>query len=149
MFNDCKSLLELTINDNLVYINNYENSDVIDLQFDKKEYDIIPKECGEIFYENQENNESNKYYRDYFGIEDNNTFYENYSNNISEIKRDTKENEEDSSIIDYMKLFESQYNYSNLKNLSTLTHDNSSLLDPKNFSKFFEPIFFAFLFSGG
>ena len=49
MFNDCKSLLELTINDNLVYINNYENSDVIDFQFEKKEYDIIPKECGEIF----------------------------------------------------------------------------------------------------
>ena len=66
---------------------------------------------------------------DYFGIEVNNTFYENYNNNISEIKRDTKENEEDSSLIDYIKLFESQYNYSNLKYLFYKCSSLSSLPD--------------------
>ena len=129
MFNDCESLLELTINDNLEYIKNYENSEAIDFLFEKNEYDNISEEGGEIFYENQENNESNEFDMDYFGIEDNNTFYENYSNNISEIKRDTKENEEDSSLIDRMKLFESQYNYSNLKYLFYNCSSLSSLPD--------------------
>ena len=83
MFNDCKSLLELTINDNLEYIENYENFEAIDFLFEKNEYNIISEEYGEIFYENQENNESNEFDMDYLGIEDNNTFYENYSNYIS------------------------------------------------------------------
>ena len=83
MFNDCKSLLELTINDNLEYIKNYENSEEIDFLFKKNEYDIISEEGGEIIYENQKNNESNEFDSDYLGMEDNNTFYENYSNYIS------------------------------------------------------------------
>ena len=137
MFNDCESLLELTINDNLEYIKNYENSEAIDYLFEKNEYDNISEEGGEIFYENQENNESNEFDMDYFGVEDNNTFYEDYSNYISEIKRDTKENEEDSSLIDYIKLFESQYNFSNLKYLSPLTHNNSPLFDRNKFFQSF------------
>ena len=84
MFNDCESLLELTINDNLEYIKNYENSEEIDFLFEKNEYDNISEEGEEIFI---------------------NTFYENYNNNISEIKRDIKENEEDSSIIGYMNFY--------------------------------------------
>ena len=100
-----------------------------DFSFEKNEYDNISEEGGEIFYENQENNESNEFDSDYFGIEDNNTFYENYSNCISEIKRDTKENEEDSSLIDYIKLFESQYNFSNLKYLFYKCSSLSSLPD--------------------
>ena len=35
MFKDCESLLELTINDNLEYIKNYENSEEIDFLFKK------------------------------------------------------------------------------------------------------------------
>ena len=37
MFNECESLLELTINDNLEYIKNYENSEEIDFLFEKNE----------------------------------------------------------------------------------------------------------------
>ena len=66
---------------------------------------------------------------DYFGVEDDGTFYENYSNYISEIKKDTEENEEDSSLIYYIKLFESQYNYSNLKYLFYKCSSLSSLPD--------------------
>ena len=40
MFNDCESLLELTINDNLEHIKNYENFEEIDFLFEKNEYDI-------------------------------------------------------------------------------------------------------------
>ena len=129
MFKDCESLLELTINDNLEYIKNYENSEEIDFLFKKNEYDIISEEGVEIFYENQGNNGSVEFDMDYFGMEDNNIFYENYNNCISEIKRDTKENEEDSSLIDYIKLFESQYNYSNLKYLFYKCSSLSSLPD--------------------
>ena len=139
MFKDCESLLELTINNNLEYITNYENYEEIDFQFEKNEYDNISEEGAETPHENQKNHESNEFDMDYLGIEDNNTFYENYSNNISEIKRDTKENEEDSSLIDYIKLFESQYNYSNLKYLSTLTHNISPLFDQRKFFKVFRP----------
>ena len=66
MFNDCESLSELTINDNLEYIKNYENSEAIDFLFEKNEYNIISEEYGEIFYENQENNESNEFDMNYF-----------------------------------------------------------------------------------
>ena len=86
MFNDCESLLELTINDNLEYIKNYENSEEIDFLFEKNEYDIISEEGVEIFYENQGNNGSVEFDMDYFGMEDNNIFYENYSNNITDIR---------------------------------------------------------------
>ena len=129
MFKDCESLLELTINDNLEYIKNYENSEEIDFLFKKNEYDIISEEGVEIFYENQGNNGSVEFDMDYFGMEDNNIFYENYNNCISEIKRDTKENVEDSSLIDYIKLFETQYNYSNLKYLFYKCSSLSSLPD--------------------
>ena len=61
MFKDCESLLELTINDNLEYIKNYENSDAIDFLFEKNEYDNISEEGAETPHENQKNHESDKF----------------------------------------------------------------------------------------
>ena len=99
MFKDCKSLLELKISDNLEYIEDSGNL-----------YSIL-EENSDIYEEemidyNPDNIESSEF--------DKNTFYENCDINISEIKTYTGENNNDSIPV-FLKLFELQYNFSNLK----------------------------------
>ena len=130
MFNNCNSLLELTVSNNLEDMENFDNSEINNFKFEKNEFDNKLEKGGEIIYENESNNESIELIEDYFEIDkDIDIFQEKNNNYLSEIKRDTKENEEDSSLIDFMKLFESQYNYSNLKYLFYKCSSLSSLPD--------------------
>ena len=74
MFKDCESLLELTINNNLEYIEDNEN-------FDMNNYELEINENNINCWEDEETNLNKSF--EFYGEEYNNTFI----NNISEIKK--------------------------------------------------------------
>ena len=57
MFNNCNSLLELTVSDNLEDMENFDNSEINYCIFEKNEFDNKLEKDGEITYENERNNE--------------------------------------------------------------------------------------------
>ncbi len=114
MFKDCKTLLELKINNNLEYIEDNINFDINNIELENNENNI---NCWED--EETNLNKSLEFYGDN-GNEDNITFI----NNISTIKKYNEENNKD-SLLEYLKLFKLEDNYVNLKymfyNCSTLS----------------------------
>ena len=117
MFNNCNSLLELTVRDNLEDMENFDNSEINYCIFEKNEFDNKLEKDSEITYENERNNVSYELIDDYFEIDkDFDVFGEKNNNYLSEIKIYTEESKEDSSVkYFHVKLFEFQTNYSNLK----------------------------------
>ena len=114
MFENCDSILELKINDNLDYIENQINFE-IDYYYQENNENIIYEENGQKIYDNQEIYRQIDFKDDEVGIdEDSNTLYENSKNNISEIKINSKENNKNSILI-YKSLLQSKYNWINLK----------------------------------
>ena len=107
MFENCESILELKINDNLDYVENKENFEIDYYCLENNETNIIYEENGQKIYDDQDIYRSIDFNDDEVGIdEDSNTLYENCKNDISEIEINSIENN---------KLFISKYNWKNLK----------------------------------
>ena len=105
MFKDCKSLLELTINNNLEYMEDNENFDMNNYELENNENNI---NCWEDEQTNL--NKAFEFYGDNGADEYDNTLI----NDISEIKKHTEKNNKD-SLLSYLELLELEYNYVNLK----------------------------------
>ena len=119
MFKDCKTLLELKINNNLEYIEDNENFDIDNSELENNE-NII--NCWED--EETNLNKSFEFYGDNGIDEYNNT----YINNISTIKTYNEENNKD-SLLEYLELFKLEDNYVNLKYIFYNCSSLSSLED--------------------
>ena len=119
MFKDCKTLLELKINNNLEDIEDNENFDINNFELENNE--------NNINYEEDEETNLNKSYEFYGdnGIDE----YNNTSiNNISTIKTYNEENNKD-SLLTYLELFKLEDNYVNLKYIFYNCSSLSSLPD--------------------
>ena len=124
MFKDCKSLLELKINNNLEYIEDNENFDINNYELENNENNI---NCWED--EETNLNKSFEFYGDNGIDEYNNT----YINNISTIKTYNEENNKD-SLLTYLESFKLEYNYVNLKYMFYNCSSLSSLPDISNWN---------------
>ena len=119
MFKDCKTLLELKINNNLEYIEDDENFDSNNFELENNENNI-----NDGLDEETNLNKSFEFYGDNGIDEYNNT----YINNISTIKKYNEENNKD-SLLEYLELFKLEYNYVNLKYMFYNCSSLSSLPD--------------------
>ena len=119
MFKDCRTLLELKINNNLEYIEDNENFDINNYELENNENNI---DYG--LDEETNLNKSFEFYGDNGIDEYNNT----YINNISTIKTYNEENNKD-SLLTYLELFKLEYNYVNLKYIFYNCRSLSSLDD--------------------
>ena len=121
MFKDCKSLLELSINNNLEYI---EDNEIFDMN--NYNYELKNNEKYINRWEDEGTNlDISLELYGYFGIdEDNKTSI----NNISEIKKYTEKIDKD-SLLTYLKLLKLENNYVNLKCIFYNCRSLSSLPD--------------------
>ena len=92
MFKDCKSLLELKINNNLEYIEDNENFDVNNYELENNE--------NNINYEEDEETNLNKSF-EFYGDNGIDEYNNTYINNISTIKKYNEENNKD-SLLEYL-----------------------------------------------
>ena len=118
MFKDCKTLLELKINNNLEYIEDNENFDINNYELENNE--------NNINYEEDEETNLNKSFEFYGdnGKEDIITF----TSNTSTIKTYNEKNNKD-TLLTYFELFKLEDNYVNLKYIFYNCSSLSSLQD--------------------